>query len=470
MEKSDQSDGVQLKREMGLWKGVSVVVSSMIGSGIFITPGTVLKTSGSAPLSIIIWALCGVLVMFGSFTYIELGSMMPKAGGDYEYLWQTFGSLAAFLFAWSRIVLAAPSSLAAGALAFGNYLLLPIFPCGTFPEAPRYLLALLALMIFTYLNCRSVKAATKLQLIFATGKALALCGVIVAGIYAFAIGGGKYYESGFEGTSTDPLDIIISFYSAIFAYTGWNFLNFVIEELKEPEKNLTRAVLIGVGMVTVFYVAANISYFAMIPREVAINSQAIAVTALGELYSPLGTVIAVLVSLSVFGYLNTALFTLTRVGFSAARNYHMPVAMAYVTVNFATPLVSVCVLSLFTVIYISIGNLESIIYMNSFCETFFYLVTTLAFFWLRWKKPDAPRVYKTFIGFPIIFFFGMLFITIMSLIREPEACFGGLALILGGSIFYFVFCYMVKPPTLQDVIDKIMIAIQKVSYSTVQLN
>ncbi|KAI0980413.1 hypothetical protein GJ496_003094 [Pomphorhynchus laevis] len=102
-------------------------------------------TSGSAPLSIIIWALCGVLVMFGSFTYIELGSMMPKAGGDYEYLWQTFGSLAAFLFAWSRIVLAAPSSLAAGALAFGNYLLLPIFPCGTFPEAPRYLLALLAL-------------------------------------------------------------------------------------------------------------------------------------------------------------------------------------------------------------------------------------------------------------------------------------------------------------------------------------
>lgn len=469
MSDKNPSEAGQLKKELGLWQGVSVIVSSMIGSGIFITPGTVLKTAGSIPVAIIVWILSGVLVLFGALMYIELGGMMPKAGGDYEYLFQTFGSLPAFLFSWARIVLAGPSSLAAGALAFGNYLLLPIFPCGI-PQPPRYLLAIVALMIFTYLNGRSVRVASKLQVFFAAGKVLALALVIVAGIYAFAIGGAKYYRDGFKGTSNSALDIIISFYSAIFAYTGWNFLNYVIEELQEPEKNLPRCVFIGVGCVTVFYVTANIAYFAMIPRDTAKGSDALAVTALGNLTPALGTIIAVLVSLSVFGYLNSALFTQTRVGFSAARNHHMPPVMAYVTVNFATPLVSVIVVALMTVIYISIGNLESIVYMNSFCETFFYICTSLAYFWIRWKKPDTPRVYRTNIIFPVVFFVGMVFITIMSLIREPAACAGGLALILSGSIFFFIFCVLMKPPAVRSITDKVILAIQKASYSTFQAN
>lgn len=470
MEEDKPSDqGIRLKKEMGLWQGVSVIVGSMIGSGIFITPGTVLKTSGSIPVAIIVWVLCGILVMFGALMYIELGCMMPKAGGDYEYLYQIFGNLLAFLFAWARIVLAAPSSIAAAALAFGNYLLLPIYPCGI-PQPPRYVLAILSLMLFTYLNSRSVRIATRLQVLFAAGKVLALVGVIVAGIYAFAIGGAKYYNDGFQGTSTNPLDIIISFYSAIFAYTGWNFLNYVIEELREPKKNLPRSVFIGVGIVTVFYVAANVSYFAMIPVETAKNSEALAVTALGALFEPLGTIVAVLVSMSVFGYINSSLFTQTRVGFSAARNHHMPAVLAFVTVNFSTPLVSVVVLALLTVIYISIGNLESIVYMNSFCETFFYIITSVAYFWLRWKKPDVARVYKAPIVLPVIFFLGMIFITIMSLIREPAACAGGLALILSGSIFFFIFCVLLKPPEVKRVSDKLTLFIQKASNSIFQAN
>ncbi|KAL7669326.1 hypothetical protein ACOME3_009988 [Neoechinorhynchus agilis] len=249
---SPNSEKIVLKKELGLMQGVSVIVSSMIGSGIFITPGQVLKLCGSIPVAIIVWLISGLLAICGALMYAELGAMMPKGGGDYEYLLRIFGSPMAFMFSWTRIVLAAPSSLAAGALAFGNYLLLAIFPC-SIPDPPRYLLAVLALMVFTYLNCRSVKWASRIQVVFASGKGIALVGILIAGIYAFAIGGGKYYQDGFKGTSTKPLDIILSFYSAIFAYTGWNFLNFVVEELKEPEKNLPRSIFIGLGTVTGLY-------------------------------------------------------------------------------------------------------------------------------------------------------------------------------------------------------------------------
>ncbi|KAL7673755.1 hypothetical protein ACOME3_000038 [Neoechinorhynchus agilis] len=251
----DQNEGKQtgpviaLKKELGLMHGVSVIVSSMIGSGIFITPGEVLRLCGSIPAAILVWLISGLLAICGALMYAELGAMMPRGGGDYEYLLRIFGGPMAFMFAWTRIVLAAPSSLAAGALAFGNYLILSISPC-TVQQAPRFLLAVLALMGFTYLNCRSVKWASRVQIVFALGKGMALIGILIAGIYAFCIGGARFYADGFRGTSTKPLDIILSFYSAIFAYTGWNFLNFVVEELKNPEKDLPRSITIGLGTVT----------------------------------------------------------------------------------------------------------------------------------------------------------------------------------------------------------------------------
>ncbi|KAL7673756.1 hypothetical protein ACOME3_000039 [Neoechinorhynchus agilis] len=206
----------------------------------------------------------------------------------------------------------------------------------------------------------------------------------------------------------------------------------------------------------------------MIPIEQAVASPALAVTALGALYAPLGKLISVLVSLSVFGYLNSALFASTRVGFSAARNGHMPIVMAYINVQHVTPMVSVIVLALFTVVYISIGSLTFIINMNSFSETFFYCITSIAFFYLRWKTRGRKSDRKVNIIFPIIFFVGMVLITVLSLIREPIACAGGLGLILGGLIFYFVFCVLVQPTNIRMMADKVVLVIQKASYSIFQ--
>ncbi|KAL7676607.1 hypothetical protein ACOME3_002856 [Neoechinorhynchus agilis] len=209
-----------LRKELGLMDGVSVIVSSMIGSGIFITPGEVLKLCGSIPVALIVWALSGMLAICGALMYAELGVMMPKTGGDYEYLLRIYGAPVAFMFAWTRIVLGSPSSLAAGSLSFANYLLLAIFPC-SIPQPPRYILAILALTAIAYINCRSVVWASRIQVLFAAGKFIALVGILIAGIYAFAIGGGKYYQDGFTSTTDKPLDIVISFYGTIFAFNGW---------------------------------------------------------------------------------------------------------------------------------------------------------------------------------------------------------------------------------------------------------
>ncbi|KAL7674614.1 hypothetical protein ACOME3_000891 [Neoechinorhynchus agilis] len=206
----------------------------------------------------------------------------------------------------------------------------------------------------------------------------------------------------------------------------------------------------------------------MIPIEQAVESPAIAVTALGALYKPLGTVVSVLVSLSVFGYISSEVLTSTRVGFSAARNGHMPVVMAYVHVNYLTPLVSVAVLALFTIVFISIGSLTFIINMSTFSETFFYCTTSLAFFYLRWKTRNTPSKHRVNIIFPIVFFVGMAFITVLSLISEPAACASAFALILGGLIFYFVFCVLIQPQSVKIIFDQAVVTIQKASNSILQ--
>ncbi|KAL7676606.1 hypothetical protein ACOME3_002855 [Neoechinorhynchus agilis] len=207
----------------------------------------------------------------------------------------------------------------------------------------------------------------------------------------------------------------------------------------------------------------------MIPIEQAITSPAIAVTALRALYEPLGVVISVLVSLTVFGFLNSALFAFTRIGFSAARNGHMPIIMAMISVDYITPLISIVVLALFTIVYISIGSIIFLINMTSFSHAFFYCITSTAYFYLRWKNRKIPSKQKQInLVFPIVFLIGMTFIVVLSLIREPAACAGSLALILGGLIFYFVFCVLIQPPQVQQMTDKVVCAIQKMSNSVSQ--
>jgi len=285
-EKESENDGtVRLQPKMSLVNGISVIVGSIIGSGIFISPTGVLKNTGSVNMALIVWSVSGIFSMIGAYCYAELGLMIRKSGADYSYIMDTFGPFLAFLRLWVECIIVRPCSQAIVALTFSTYILKPMFPeCDPPTESVR-LLAAACICLLTFVNCWDVKWSTRVQDTFTYAKLVALFIIIGTGFYQLCIGHIEHFT--FENTETDVTKISLAFYSGLFAYNGWNYLNFVIEELQDPIKNLPRAIAISLVTVTVTYVFTNVAFYTTLsPLEVR-GSTAVAVTFAEKLYGPM---------------------------------------------------------------------------------------------------------------------------------------------------------------------------------------
>ncbi|XP_075953496.1 large neutral amino acids transporter small subunit 2 [Anarhichas minor] len=210
---------------------------NIIGSGIFVSPKGVLENAGSVGLSLIVWVTTGIITAIGALCYAELGVTIPKSGGDYSYVNDIFGGLAGFLRLWIAVLVIAPTNQAVIALTFSNYILQPLYPSCLPPESGMRLLAAVCLLLLTWVNCSSVRWAMYIQDIFTIGKLLALGLIIILGV--IQISKGHYYwlepVHAFETfREYDTGQMALSFLQGSFAYGGWNFLNYVTEELVDP--------------------------------------------------------------------------------------------------------------------------------------------------------------------------------------------------------------------------------------------
>ncbi|XP_036202193.1 asc-type amino acid transporter 1 isoform X6 [Myotis myotis] len=281
------SEPVTLKKEIGLVSACTIIIGNIIGSGIFISPKGVLEHSGSVGLALFIWVLGGGVTALGSLCYAELGVAIPKSGGDYAYVTEIFGGLAGFLLLWSAVLIMYPTSLAVISMTFSNYILQPVFPNCIPPAAASRVLSMACLMLLTWVNSSSVRWATRIQDIFTGGKLLALS--LIIGMGFVQIFQGHFEElrpsNAFDFWMTPSVGhLALAFLQGSFAFSGWNFLNYVTEELVDPRKNLPRAIFISIPLVTFVYTFTNIAYFtAMSPQEL-LASNAVAVAVL--LWSP----------------------------------------------------------------------------------------------------------------------------------------------------------------------------------------
>lgn len=460
-----ENDRVELKRHIGLFGGVSLIINVIVGSGIFVSPKGVIQEVGSIGLSILIWILCGVISIFGAITYSELGCMIPKAGGEYEYLMTAFGNLLGFLFVWAQLIIVIPTANAVAALTFSDYLLQPIYPNCEIPHVARVCIAASAVLILTFLNCVSVKWVTRIQNIFSTGKIMALLLIIIMGVYCLVIGRYQNFENVLEGSNYDPGKIAVAFYSGLFCYTGWSYLNYVVEEVIEPVKTLPRAIWVGLVIVIIVYSFTNVAYFTLLSPKEMIESSAVAVTFMEKIIGKYSWIMSILVALSTFGFINSILLSTSRIIFGAARNNHMPSVLAFINIKFLTPMVSVIFMSMATLICLNIKNTYVLINMGVLAEYIFITMAVAGLLYLRKTQPNRDRPIRVNLFYPTVFMFVCLFIILMTLWQIPVQSLLCIIVLAAGIPVYFLGVKWKKPASVQNKLDAMTVFVQKLTFS-----
>ncbi|VDP31132.1 unnamed protein product [Heligmosomoides polygyrus] len=275
-----EDDGKGLAKSLTLFNGVSIIVGCIIGSGIFVSPTGVQEKAGSVGLSLIVWVISGAFAAVGAYCYAELGTLIRKSGGDYAYIMEAFGPFLAFVRLWIESIVVRPCTATIVALTFAIYMLRPFYPDCDPPTGSTQLLAAALLILLTAINSISVRLATFVQDFFTVAKVFALVMIIVTGAVLLVTGKPQYYESFeniFENTARDFKTASLAFYSGLFAYQGWNYLNFIVEELQDPRRNLPLSIAISCTTVTVIYTLTNIALYTVISPDEMLISPAVAV-------------------------------------------------------------------------------------------------------------------------------------------------------------------------------------------------
>ncbi|KAL0271841.1 UNVERIFIED_CONTAM: hypothetical protein PYX00_008808 [Menopon gallinae] len=440
------SDIVRMKKELGLLEGVAIILGIIFGSGIFISPKGVLLEAGSPALSLIVWIFCGLLSLIGALCYAELGTSIPKSGGDYAYIFEAFGPIPAFLYLWDAMLIFVPTTNAIMGLTFASYVITPFFPGCPIPDAASRLLAAAAICFLSFLNCYDVRLTTRLQNVFMFAKIGALVIIILAGFLQLVLGNAQNLENAWQGTVTDPGRVAVAFYSGIFCYSGWNYLNFMTEELKNPYVNLPRAIYISLPLVTVVYIFANVAYFSVLSTTDIITSDAIAVTFADHLVHYFSGFMSIMVAISAFGGLSVHIMTSSRMCFVGARYGHFPAMLSHININRYTPTPSLVFLMILSLIMLCTSDIFVLITYSSIVELFFIMLSVAGVLYLRWKRPNMERPIKVSIAVPVIFVIICIFLVCVPCYVRPYEVGVGVLITLSGIPCYLIGVQWQKKP------------------------
>ncbi|KAF7492908.1 Y+L amino acid transporter 2 [Sarcoptes scabiei] len=332
---------IKFKRQIDLKNGIFFVVTTIIGSGIFITPKGVFQYSGcSYATTILIWIFCGLYSMLGSLCYSELGTTILRSGGDYAYIKLGFGSTIAFVYLWINIIVIKPAAQAIISITFAKYLIgtftvnaIENENCNRFDystDLSTRLIAIVTICLLSWINSRDVKWALGIQNAFTILKLLALGIIISSGIILFYFDeywykwiAPKIQASQQNLPKGGQIDLnateicrpiySLSIYSGLFAFGGWNFLNIITDELKNPYKNLPKAAIVGILISTIIYVLTNLSYFLILSTNEILSNDAIALTFGRKIIGSYGnSFVSFSIAISTLGSLNATIFTTSR--------------------------------------------------------------------------------------------------------------------------------------------------------------
>ncbi|KRY20391.1 Y+L amino acid transporter 1, partial [Trichinella patagoniensis] len=461
--KTDIHDSGELKleRSITLLNGVNIIIGVIIGSGIFISPKGVHEKAGSVGLSLILWVCGGIFAALGSYCYSELGTLISDSGGDYAYIRKAYGPMIAFIRLWVEVIIIRPCSIAVISLTFSKYILVLVFQNCPIPEYAEPLLACCLILLLTWINSQSVRWSTRIQDVTTYAKLLALVLVIITGIVMLFITNSGSFDDAFSGTSMNAGDISLALYSALFAYNGWNYLNFIVEEIQNPKRNLPLAIAISCTTVTVIYTLTNVAFYAVIPPHEFIATDATATTFAEKVYGPAAWIMPVFVALSTIGSCNGTILTTSRLYFVGAREGHMPETMTLISMKHRTPFPATIITGILSCLFLLLSqNIFTLINCVQVVNWLAIAVATLCVFHFRRTMPNAPRVIKVNLIFPILFFAGCIFLVVVPIIAEPTDTAIGIVIMLSGIPVYFLFIKF-RPEFISRFSEKTTVSMQK---------
>jgi len=448
----------ELSRDLGVSHASAVVVGTIIGSGIFLVPAEMMQAVGSAKLVYLAWLVGGMLSFFGALTYAELGAMKPQAGGEYVYVRDAYGPLGGFLYAWTWFVIAKPASVAT--IATGLVRILGTFSVFSFfsenvvtTHALSYsfagtwgqLVAIFAAVLISALNYLGVKRAGEFQLVFTILKVAIIVGIVVvcfSGVGSAAGRGWSNFAGTFAGAKGGITGFMAALVAALWAYDGWNDLNMVGGEVRNPGRNIPIALIAGVATVGVLYVLVNAGVQYVLPASAIAASPRPASDAVALVMGHLGaSIVSAGMAVSMLVTLNGTIMSGARVPYAVARDGYFFSALADVHPRFHTPSVAIVAQAVLSIILLLLGgNFRQLFSLAIFAEWLFYMIAGSTVFVFRWRDPQAARPYRV-LGYPLV---PALFVLVAAALlyytfREnwPNSFYGLLVILAGVPVFFW---------------------------------
>jgi basic amino acid/polyamine antiporter, APA family len=448
-----ESHGGRLRRSLGLWPAMSIVVGTIIGSGIFLVPSTLVQSVGSPAMVFAVWIFGGLLTLFGALSYAELAAAMPESGGEFVYLSRAYGPLFGFMYGWSQTVVGKCASIAAIGAALVIYLgdffpwlegvwlhtSWPIDPGGGAFEI-RYgqLVAMAFILALTAINYVGTKIGGVVQVAGTFLKMALIAAIVVLGFAAH--GSSANFGVAVPALPGGIAGFFTALVAALWAYDGWNNGPMIGAEIQRPEKNLPRALIGGTLIVIATYLLTNLAYFYILGGAGVAASGRVATAMMRKaLGSSGGSIVTVAACISMFASLNGMILSGARVPFAMARSGQFFSWARTVHPKFGTPSGGLLFLGVFSSVLLLSGRFDDLTRMVIFSEWIFYAMTAFAVIVLRRRQPHLARPYRVhaYPAVPLLFVTVALGLLCSTLWAYPRESGIGLGLIIAGLPFYF---------------------------------
>jgi APA family basic amino acid/polyamine antiporter len=448
-----------LERRLGTFSATTIIVGSMIGSGIFIAPSIMAGYVATPGVWLGLWLVGGALTLLGALSYAELCSMMPRAGGQYVFLREAFGPLTAFLYGWTLFLVIQTGFNAAVAIAFAKFLggvglrvgeSDVVLAVGGLTLSRAQIVAVVVIAVLTWVNARGVRDGALVQNVFTVLKVGAIALLVIVG---FGSGKGSFShfapvfgtELGTKGLEMGFLAAAgVAMSKALFAYDAWNTVTFVGEEVRDPQRSLPRALMAGTVVTTLAYTAACAVYLYVLPlgRMAGVQENRVAADVAGALMGHAGvTLVSVAILVSTFGCVNGLILGGARVLYAMARDGLFFRIAGDVDPRRHTPRGALLLQGIWSAVLALSGSYDRLLTYVTFASLAFNALTVVGLFVLRRTRPDEPRPYRTW-GYPVtpaVYLAGAVFFLVYIFQGDPKDACAGLGLVAIGVPAYLVF-------------------------------